>query len=173
MPGHKDLLANLKKVTDVYFDYKQVKDYCYNAADEDASGELDAAGWNVLACNELAMPMSMGTAETTMFVPRAWDETAYNTECQAKYGIMPKYDWAWTEFGGMDFRKDFKQYSNIMFSNGDLDPWYAGGVTDFVSYKLPYAIIRGGAHHLDLREPNEADPSDAVWVRQQHSDLIK
>ena len=71
-------MKRLRKVTDVYFNYKNVDNYCYNFNDEDAAGELDAQGWAVLACNELAMPMSMGTAETTMFVPKEWDEAAYN-----------------------------------------------------------------------------------------------
>ena len=117
--------------------------------------------------------MSMGTAETTMFVPKAWDEAAYNQTCVDNYGITPAYNWAWDTFGGVDVAKDFRQYSNIVFSNGDLDPWYAGGVTKFVSWNLPYQIIRGGAHHLDLRAPNAADIEDVIWVRRQHMDLMR
>lgn len=59
-----------------------------------------------------------------------------------------------------------------MFSNGDLDPWSGLGVTGWINYKVPYVMIKGGAHHIDLREPNDADPADAVWARQQHEDLI-
>lgn len=49
-PGDENLLKGLKNVTDVYFNYKG-GEYCYDFSNEDATGELDAAGWNVLACN--------------------------------------------------------------------------------------------------------------------------
>jgi len=52
-----------------------------------------------------------------------------------------------------------------MFSNGNLDPWSAGGVNGWVNYKVPYIMIKGGAHHLDLRTPNPADPEDVIWAR--------
>lgn len=117
--------------------------------------------------------MSMGTAETTMFVPKDWSEEQYNATCLEKYGITPAYNWAWDTFGGIDVAQDFRQYSNIVFSNGDLDPWYAGGVTKWIHWNLPFQIIRGGAHHLDLRTPNDADVEDVKWVRRQHMDLMR
>ena len=51
--------------------------------------------------------------------------------------------------------RDFKYYSNIFYSNGDLDPWKAGGVTVEPNENLPMYNIKGAAHHLDLRLPNE------------------
>ena len=66
----------------------------------------------------------------------------------------------------MNLTQDFKSYSNIFFSNGELDPNMAGGVTEFVNVKLPYAVIKGGAHHLDMRLPNIEDPEDLKWVRK-------
>ena len=35
--------------------------------DTDVSGSLDGDGWNVLLCNQLAMPNS--TSEASMFLP--------------------------------------------------------------------------------------------------------
>lgn len=48
----------------------------------------------------------------------------------------------------------------------------AGGVVDYVSPKLPIYIIKGGAHHLDLRLPNEKDPADLKWVRKNEGHVI-
>ena len=47
--------------------------------------------------------------------------------------MTPQYDWAFTYFGGKNPKKDFMNASNIIFSNGTLDPWHAGGVLDQVS----------------------------------------
>lgn len=111
------------------------------------------------------MPMPMATRNTSMFLEADFDEAAWTTYCQNTYGTTPKWDWAWETFGGQNFTRDFAGYSNIMFSNGDLDPWSAGGVNGWVNYKVPYIMIKGGAHHLDLRSANTADPEDVIWAR--------
>lgn len=74
----QDYLTALKTVADVYFNYEGEAGYCYDMTNTDASGDLDAAGWDVLACNQLAMPISKGSADKSMFVPQAWDEAAYS-----------------------------------------------------------------------------------------------
>lgn len=48
--------------------------------------------------------------------------------CEEKYGLTPRYHWIWDYFGGQDIQRDFKAHSNIIFTNGDMDPWMAGGV---------------------------------------------
>jgi len=55
--------------------------------------------------------------------------------------------------------------SNIIFSNGTLDPWHAGGVLEQVSKESIAIYIENSAHHLDLRLPNEADPESLTKAR--------
>jgi len=65
-------------------------------------------------------------------------------------------------------------FSNIIFSNGDLDPWRAGGVYDYVGLNLPVYVIKGGAHHLDLRLPNPVDKgTDVEFVREREANLLE
>ena len=63
-------------------------------------------------------------------------------------------------YGGRNPEKDFMHYSNIAFTNGMLDPWRAGGLTHNLTSneKITTFLMEGGAHHLDLRAPNPADP---------------
>ena len=164
------VLTALKAASDVYFNYtNQTK--CTDVSDTDATGNLDGAGWNVLACNELAMPTSMGP--DSMFIKADFNYTAYSEDCQTTYGLTPKYTWALDYFGGKNYSVDFLAYSNIIFSNGNLDPWRAGGVDKYVNLDLPVYVIEGGAHHLDLREPNAADnTTNVAYVREQEDMMI-
>lgn len=50
-------------------------------------------------------------------------------------------------------------------SNGDLDPWSAGGVTEDLSDTLVVVSIPEGAHHLDLRFSTPTDPPSLQLAR--------
>ena len=96
--------------------------------------------------------------------------------------MTPNPNWAITQFGG----KDITSYSNIFFrysckaenycghlvcilvicSNGELDPWSAGGVLHTVKSSLPAMVIPNAAHHLDLRAKNDGDTRDVERARQ-------
>jgi len=62
--------------------------------------------------------------------------------------------------------------SNIIFSNGELDPWQAGGVIDQINDQCIAIYIEGSAHHLDLRLPNAADPQTLTDARQTETEWI-
>jgi len=74
----------------------------------------------------------------------------------------------WNYLGGNDIQRDFQSVSNIIFSNGELDPWRAGGLNDQIvgNDKILVQFISQAAHHLDLREPNdEHDPQSVKDAR--------
>lgn len=171
-PSNDTLLELLFKASQVYFN-SSGQQQCLDFKSDKWPGSLDAYGWNVLACNQMAQPIDGGGYDS-MFIEQAYNFT-YNTQyCQQKFGLTPQYNWVFDTFGGREnYREQYRVYSNIIFSNGNLDPWKAGGVTSFVSIDLPVYIIKGGAHHLDLRTPDDqTDPEDLKWVRQQESEVI-
>ena len=59
-------------------------------------------------------------------------------------GLKPRPNWIHEEF------QDGAGVSNIVFSNGLLDPWSSGGVTTDLSESVIAVVIPEGAHHLDL-----------------------
>jgi hypothetical protein len=64
-----------------------------------------------------------------MFQPQLWNADDFVSSCQENQFMTPQFNWALDSFGGRNPNKDFKEISNIVFTNGDLDPWRAGGLT--------------------------------------------
>lgn len=56
--------------------------------------------------------------------------------------------------------------TNIVFSNGQLDPWSVFGVLEDVSDSVVAVIIPDGAHHLDLMY-SRPDDSDQLRAARQ------
>jgi lysosomal Pro-X carboxypeptidase len=111
--------------------------------------------------------MPTGFNDESMFIPMSFDYDTYTKFCQDTYGLTPDYDWALTYFGGYNIDKDFLATTNIVFSNGQLDPWRAGGLNKNVTADGSgiALYIEGGAHHLDLRLPTDQDPAILTEAR--------
>ena len=58
-------------------------------------------------------------------------------------------------------------------SNGDLDPWSAGGVLESPAPSLVSIMIKDAAHHLDLRSSNPADTEDVTAARKREKAIVK
>jgi lysosomal Pro-X carboxypeptidase len=125
----------------------------------DSGGALDGSGWLVQTCNEFPMPQGDDPA-VSCFTWQNWDEEAFTNFCNETYGLIPKYDWALDYFGGRNPSKDFESASNIVFMNGDLDPWHMGGINKNITENTVTIFIKDSAHHLDLRDSNPADPPE-------------
>ncbi|XP_035668032.1 dipeptidyl peptidase 2-like [Branchiostoma floridae] len=126
-----------------------------------------AQAWDYQTCTEISLLESTNNV-TDMFPPDAFTEETRAAHCWQRWGVTPRPGWLATQFWG----KDLKPSSNIIFSNGDLDPWRRGGVLQNVSSSIVAMVIEGGAHMMDLRVPNPADPQSVIHVRQQEAYLI-
>lgn len=86
---------------------------------------LGSLGWDFQACTEMVMPMC-SNGSTDMFLPRKWDFKEYSDGCYKKFKVFPRENAAVTQYGA----KRLETASNIIFSNGLLDPWSGGGKED-------------------------------------------
>jgi len=116
-------------------------------------------GWSYQSCTEMVMPIA-SNGVTDCLLPQAFNYTQITQSCQQQYTETPRADWVTTYYG-----INITAGSNIFFSQGSLDPWRGGGVQNNLTQSLVCYIIDDGAHHLDLRLPNEADPASVVFVR--------
>jgi len=164
------------------------RDICYPKTSFDSD-----MGWYALSCND---PMNLlnyyvqGTGKDLFWPPNvdpgfslteavkeSWSN--YCKEYMDYYGYTgspPSAD-AWDKWVTADYGlQHLTTASNIVFSNGELDPWAGAGVPaelikDQPSLSAP--LISKGAHHLDLFFPTPDDPPSVVEVRQQEEDAIK
>jgi len=134
-------------------------------------GEPDQIGadmWDYQACTEMIMPMCFdGVAD--MFEKAPWNETEVIETCQAKWKVKPRIKMADIMYGA----RQLHGASNIVFSNGLLDPWSSGGILRSVSKSVVALLIPEGAHHLDLRGANENDPDSVKEAREIEQKFIK
>jgi len=161
-----ELLQSVFKAVSVYFNYTGDAE-CLNLMEEDGIG---ADMWSYQACTEMVMPFCYdGTND--MFEPAPWDLEAYSKECEEAWGPsgVPQPALANSLYGG----RNLASASNIVFSNGLLDPWSSGGVLKSSERGVVAIIIPEGAHHLDLRGSNPADPVSVIQARKQERDYIE
>ncbi|KAJ8769350.1 hypothetical protein K2173_002554 [Erythroxylum novogranatense] len=149
----------------VYYNYTG-KVGCFEL-DDDPHG-LD--GWNWQACTEMVMPMS-SNKDSSMFRTYDYNYSAFREECWKKFKVDPRPRWITMQFGGHDIKTVLENFgSNIIFSNGLLDPWSGGSVLQNISESLVALITEEGAHHIDLRP---STPDDPHWLLEQRATEIK
>ncbi len=122
--------------------------------------------WGYQWCTEMTQPFVEGTDDDLCYCPNGtfypaencsnWDFAGAARGCLADWGVSPRKEWARVALGG----KRLSGASNIVFSNGLLDPWHNGGVLEDISPTVVAVKIPNGAHHIDLMF---SDPADAAY----------
>lgn len=164
-PDGTSVLDRVFKGISVYYNYTGTAE-CFEL-DDDPHG---MSGWNWQACTEMVMPMS-SNRDSSMFWEWKYNSTSYSEECWNEFRVMPRPTWITTEFGGHDYKSILKSFgSNIIFSNGLLDPWSGGSVLENVSESVVALVTEKGAHHLDLRATTANDPD---WLVEQRATEVK
>lgn len=163
--GATDLLGSVADGAGVYYNTSGSLS-CFDIWNADISPSLGNA-WNYQACTELNLNTA-SNGVTDMFPPAPFDEKAIAASCEQQFGVTPRDDWIMTWSGGLNITAS----SNIIFSNGKLDPWNGGGVLESLSDSLIAILIEDGAHHLDLRFSDPRDPPSVVAAREQEASII-
>lgn len=159
-PSQKQAVASLANAVQIFFNYTgAVKCLDLNAEIvPDISGNF----WFFQTCTEFPMPFC-ADGKNDMFRPVNWTLESYSTTCKQTFGVAPRPKWPIINFGG----HDVKSATNIVFSNGALDPWRVGGIFDsYYNRGITAIMIDKGAHHLDLRHANPLDPPSVVSARK-------
>lgn len=128
---------------------------------------LASLAWDYQVCTEFVMPAGTNNV-TDMFPILPFTLQQRDDYCQRVWQVKPRNHWTRISLWG----KDIKAASNIVFSNGLLDPWSDGGVMRNVSDCLLAVLIEGGAHHLDLRGSNPADPASVIDARRLETSYV-
>ena len=151
-------------------------------------------GWNGLTCNEglnLVNWWAQGVGSDLYWPPN--QDRDYSLEslvptslsyCQfleafGLYGTPKKMDswsiWEDNVYGG----KRLKYATNIVFSNGNLDPWYPAGVSAETlasagaDDSVIALLIDQGGHHVDLFAATDEDPASVTEARAIEEEHIR
>ena len=126
--------------------------------------------WTYERCSEVVLPTFVADTNPAFVGCDSWPDNCYsvdaiNSYCSYFYETTMAADALDLLYGNYD--RQLAAMSNVVLTNGKLDPWSYGGVpANTTSLSRPSYWMEGAAHHLDLRAPSPQDPPDVVAVRQ-------
>jgi lysosomal Pro-X carboxypeptidase len=167
-PPSDSLLAALREGVGVFYNYTGSPAGAQGCFDLGVTGNnettADGQRWDWLYCSDMLQPAARDGV-SDMFYPQPFDLDAVAAGCRERWRVEPRPDWPVTFYGGW---AALRAASNIVFTNGELDPWRGGGVTVNVSASVQSYVIPGVGHHVDLffSHPADTEPLRAVRAAQ-------
>eukprot|EP01084_Bolivina_argentea_P160291 279155_1 len=164
------LLESIRNVVNIFYNYTQNLT-CFDInANANNDSQIDGYLMGYLACAGcygLSGQNGNVTEPYDMFWYSPWNATAHIEWCYSTYGIKTQLLWPEINYGGWaPFTSS--SVSNIVFSNGELDPWKGGGVINFndTEMNIYSIIIPDVGHHIDLMFSNVNDTNAVKNARQ-------
>ncbi|CAL8082883.1 unnamed protein product [Calicophoron daubneyi] len=148
------------------FDYKRQYIEC---ADITGCGLGDSSlAWDFQCCTEMNLFDESRATDDDMFPSLPFTRVQLIEYCKKTWNVTPAFHQLATYYGP----DVWKSATNILFVNGDLDPWMGGGILEDQSPTVRSLVVHGGAHHLDLRASDPNDPPSVRDVRRKETEMI-
>jgi len=171
-----ELIHASRSSANLFFNYSNSYPNCFNLSRPALSSLPDLTPWYYQACTEMVLPLGFYGAPDDLFYPDPWSLEAEIEWCQQYFDdgttsvkVTPQPLWVSQQYGS---NQDWGTASNIVFTNGNLDPWHGGGVLHDLSPTVTAIFMEGAAHHLDLRSSNPLDPPSVVDARKKEVEWI-
>ncbi|VBB28821.1 unnamed protein product [Acanthocheilonema viteae] len=183
------LAEQLYNIINVYYNYTgQLSYHCFTDGCQKLTpfhNHDEDTAWNWQCCTSLTVQTCDRGGENDFFLNTCGNSDSlintdmkYCTKLFENIGYNSnffKYEDAMIRYG-----MTYNATSNIIFSNGKLDPWSGGGIYEN-SPGIMEAMKKGvyifhmsdAAHHLDLRAPNTCDPPSVTYERFQVVNILK
>ena len=132
--------------------------------------------WNYQACTELILE-PLTSNGNGFFVPDPSLVPNIEAACKIEFGpnTMTRPNWMRESFG--TGTQIVKATHNLIFSDGEKDPWRIGGVPSNAKNlgdgSVVHLFIEDGAHHQDLRYSNEMDPATVTAAKKVELNIIQ
>jgi len=178
MASYHDLIVGLGRAVGVMYNASGSTPLkCFNISEEyypcaditgcgGGVGDPDAMSWDYQSCTELVSNVDTNNV-TDMFPSYPYDFQSLKEYCMKQWNAVPQPLAIPTKY-------NYTTLTNLILSNGRLDPWHPGGVLpDDCPPGLHCFLIDDAAHHLDLRGTDPVhDPAAVLWARDIESQII-
>jgi hypothetical protein len=101
------------------------------------------------------------------FTWKNFDDQFSTEACKKFLNTTRSHNLTLDEYGGRNPEKDFSSLTNIIFSNGDFDPWSVGGILKQISPNIDVINIERAAHGSDLNNPSDNDFFELKQARKK------
>jgi lysosomal Pro-X carboxypeptidase len=129
--------------------------------------------WGYQSCTETLHEFSSRGIRDYVF-----DFARSTAPCGELYQVAPDTNVLTARYGGYNLGDGNTEITNIIWSNGLLDPWHGGGFkeeygpADAEARGMHFFLLEQGAHHLDLRGFHPQDPQQVVQVRRREEEIM-
>ena len=167
----KDWLAGLASFAGVYYNF--TNDLECNAISAPVNNESSIVDtlWDYQYCSQLFMVGGQGPDQYDIYWDHPWDGDVTAKRCSEKYGFLPDRMHIALSYGTP--RDWANEATNIVWSQGEYDPWRGGGVQESLSDSLIAFVIPESAHHLDLFFSDPNDTEELVAARRREVNEIR